>query len=58
MLPELGVRLELLFVDVFDAGVTVMVGTLVMVPGLLPELVLVVLEELDGMVVVWFEGEI
>jgi hypothetical protein len=53
-LPEFGVRLALPFLEVPDAGVTVMVGTLVMVPGV-PALVLLVLEERDDMVVVWFK---
>lgn len=55
MLREFGPRLELSFLEVSDdAGVTVMVGTLVMVA----ELVLVVLEELDDMIVVWFKWRV
>jgi hypothetical protein len=58
MLLESGLMLELFFLEVSGAGVTVTVGNLVMVPGVVPELVLVVLEELDDIVVVWFGGRI
>jgi hypothetical protein len=56
ILLESGLRLELFVLEVSDAGVSMTVGILVMVPELVPELVLVVLEGLDDIVVVWFGG--